>query len=426
MARPTRPTIHIVGPLGRLDTQVTTMAHATPRDPRPARTGPAIILATTGLLAVLVAPTASAAPDGDQGVTGQPGDGAVEVQVSPEGTEPSQGTEPSEAQGTSEGTEPSEAQGTSEGTEPSEAQGTSEGTGPSEAQGTSAGAGDLEVEGDLAVADHLHSVDAVFDLAASCDDHLVTLTPEGASGPAPAAVAITAQAHEWGQQGWDLASWAAAGTTTIRTVIATSADGGTSQPEPGATGTVYDTIALTFCGDVEVANDDTIDAPEADDTADDTATDTTAETAVGTPTRVPAPSETTGTPAGNATTEPSDTTDTATGAPADNGTGDDGSTATEPFGVVRVETITPDAVSGTVRTADEPTAADTVSVLPVVHASADTTTGTATSGTPAMGLTAAGLLAAALLALGLGRRADRMKQGTTGTTTDRMELGGRA
>lgn len=391
MARPTRPTIHIVGPLGRLDTQVTTMAHATPRDPRPARTRPAIILATTGLLAVLVAPTASAAPDGDQGVTGQPGDGAVEVQVSPEGTEPSQGT------------------------------------GPSEAQGTSDGAGDLEVEGDLEVADHLHSVDAVFDLAASCDDHLVTLTPEGASGPAPAAVAITAQAHEWGQQGWDLASWAAAGTTTIRTVIATSADGGTSQPEPGATGTVYDTIALTFCGDVEVANDDTIDAPEADDTADDTATDTTADTAVGTPTRVPAPSETTtGTPAGNATTEPSDTTDTATGAPADNGTGDDGSTATEPFGVVRVETITPDAVSGTVRTADEPTAADTVSVLPVVHGSADTTTGTATSGTPAMGLTAAGLLAAALLALGLGRRADRMKQGTTGTTTDRMELGGRA
>ncbi|MCC5950230.1 MAG: hypothetical protein JJT89_17400, partial [Nitriliruptoraceae bacterium] len=104
--------------------------------------------------------------------------------------------------------------------------------------------------------------------AAPCVDHLVTLQPSGASGPAPTAAAITAQALEYGVPGWSMAGWQAGERTTVTGVHAVAADGTTTSLGTAAEGAAFDLIALHVCGTVAAPTPTTPDAATTADTDD--------------------------------------------------------------------------------------------------------------------------------------------------------------
>ena len=105
-----------------------------------------------------------------------------------------------------------------------------------------------------------------------CDDVLLTVTPDSISGD-ETAVSITSQELDADAVGWVSVSWEAAANTTMTGVTVRTASGTATLIDDIETGTVENTLELTFCGTVADDDGDPGDDGIDDDPAEEPATE---------------------------------------------------------------------------------------------------------------------------------------------------------
>lgn len=127
---------------------------------------------------------------------------------------------------------------------------------------------------------------------ASCDDPLLTVSPDGSRGD-PSAVAISSQQFEAETPGWSQVSWEAAETTTLTAVIVRTDAQDITLTDDLSTGTANDALELIFCGSIaavdpdgDPADDDTQVTQPVDEVCDDVLVTVTPDSIAGAETAV--------------------------------------------------------------------------------------------------------------------------------------------